>query len=78
MSEDHTDEPGQELHRKLARERRRAAGPHRWRLGKGRFAQIWGDAPMELTIAELQLFLEGLALVGKVRVSPAKLCLWSP
>lgn len=45
------------------------------RLEKGRFAQVWGDTPVELTIAELQLFLEGSNLVGKVRVSPAKLCL---
>jgi len=45
------------------------------RLEKGRFAQVWGDTPAELTVAELQLFLEGSHLVGKVRVSPAKLCL---
>ena len=45
------------------------------RLEKGRFAQLWGDTPVELTMSELQLFLEGSALVGKVRVSPAKLCL---
>ena len=45
------------------------------RLEKGRFARVWGDATMELTMAELQLFLEGSSLVGKVRVSPAKLCL---
>jgi transposase len=45
------------------------------RLEKGRFAQLWGDDPIELTVAELQLFLEGSALVGKVRVSPARLCL---
>jgi len=45
------------------------------RLEKGRFAQVWGDPPIELTMAELQLFLEGSSLVGKVRVSPAKLCL---
>lgn len=45
------------------------------RLEKGRFAQLWGEAPLELTMAELQLFLEGSGLVGKVRVSPAKLCL---
>ena len=45
------------------------------RLEKGRFAQLWGDPPIELTMAELQLFLEGSHLVGKVRVSPAKLCL---
>ena len=45
------------------------------RLEKGRFAQLWGEPPLELTMAELQLFLEGSGLVGKVRVSPAKLCL---
>jgi transposase len=45
------------------------------RLEKGRFAQVWGEPPSELTMAELQLFLEGSSLVGKVRVSPAKLCL---
>ena len=31
MSEDHLDDLGQELHRKLARERRRAGGTRRWR-----------------------------------------------
>jgi transposase len=45
------------------------------RLERGRFAHLWGEARMELTVAELQLFLEGSALVGKVRVSPAQLCL---
>ena len=45
------------------------------RLEKGRFAQVWADSPLELTMAELQLFLEGSSLVGKVRVSPEKLCL---
>ena len=45
------------------------------RLGQGRFAHLWGDPPIELTMAELQLFLEGSGLVGKVRVSPEKLCL---
>jgi transposase len=45
------------------------------RLEKGRFAQVWGEDTLELTMAELQLFLEGSGLVGKVRVSPAKLCL---
>ena len=44
------------------------------RLEKGRFAQLWGEAAQELTMAELQLFLEGSGLVGKVRVSPAQLC----
>lgn len=45
------------------------------RLEKGRFAHVWGEDTLELTVAELQLFLEGSALVGKVRVSPAALCL---
>lgn len=45
------------------------------RLEKGRFAHLWGEDTLELTVAELQLFLEGSALVGKVRVSPAALCL---
>lgn len=45
------------------------------RLEKGRFAQLWGQDTQELTHSELQLFLEGSSLVGKVRVSPAKLCL---
>ena len=45
------------------------------RLEKGRFAQVWGEDTLELTVAELQLFLEGSVLVGKVRVSPAALCL---
>lgn len=45
------------------------------RLEKGRFAKVWGEDILELTQAELQLFLEGSALVGKVRVSPAQLCL---
>ncbi len=45
------------------------------RLEKGRFAQVWGEPPIELTAAELSLFLEGSGLVGKVRISPEKLCL---
>jgi transposase len=45
------------------------------RLEKGRFAQVWGEDTLELTMSELQLFLEGSALVGKVRISPQKLCL---
>lgn len=44
------------------------------RLERGRFAQVWGEPPTELTMAELALFLEGSSLVGKVRVSPEKLC----
>jgi transposase len=45
------------------------------RLEKGRFARVWGESATELTVAELDLFLEGSQLVGEVRVSPAKLCL---
>ncbi len=45
------------------------------RLEKGRFACLWGEGTLELTIAELQLFLEGSSLVGKMRMSPEKLCL---
>lgn len=47
------------------------------RLEKGCFARLWGGnaASLELTMAELQLFLEGSKLVGKVAVSPQKLCL---
>lgn len=45
------------------------------RLEKGRFARVWGEDTVELTKAELELFLEGSTLVGKVRISPAKLCI---
>ena len=48
------------------------------RLERGQFANLWSGpdrAEIELTTAELQLFLEGSALVGKVAVSPRKLCL---
>lgn len=45
------------------------------RLEKGLFAQVWGEEHIELTMSELQLFLEGSSLVGKVRISPNKLCL---
>lgn len=45
------------------------------RLEKGRFAHLWGEETLELTLSELQLFIEGSSLVGKVRISPDKLCL---
>jgi transposase len=48
------------------------------RLERGQFANLWSGtekAEIELTAAELQLFLEGSLLVGKVPVSPRKLCL---
>ena len=44
------------------------------RLEKGRFASVWRDAGrpvLKLTMTELQLFLEGSELVGKVVLSPA-------
>ncbi len=44
------------------------------RLERGRFACLWRDATaaaVRLTISELQLFLEGSALVGRVALSPA-------
>jgi len=44
------------------------------RLEQGRFACLWRDAAarvVRLTISELQLFLEGSALVGRVALSPA-------
>lgn len=43
------------------------------RLAKGRFACLWsGEAgePLRLTRAELNLFLEGAALEGKLPMSP--------
>lgn len=47
------------------------------RLEKGRFARLWGGedtTSVELTMSELSLFLEGSKLVGKVPVSPARMC----
>ncbi len=44
------------------------------RLERGRFASLWRDADarsMRLTMSELQLFLEGSTLVGRVALSPA-------
>jgi transposase len=43
------------------------------RLEKGRFARVWsedGDTPITLTISELELFLDGSTLVGRVALSP--------
>ena len=48
------------------------------RIEKGRFAKLWAGedhTTLELTMSELQLFLEGSRLVGKVAISPQKLCL---
>jgi transposase len=42
------------------------------RLERGRFANLWqpSSSPVRLTTSELQLFLEGSTLVGRVRLSP--------
>ena len=43
------------------------------RLERGRFAPLWraeGDDPITLTISELDLFLEGSTLVGRVPLAP--------
>lgn len=48
------------------------------RLERGRFARLWAgedSAELALTTSELQLFLEGSKLVGKVAVSPQEMCL---
>jgi transposase len=44
------------------------------RLERGRFACLWRDADarvVRLTMSELQLFLKGSTLVGRVALSPA-------
>ena len=44
------------------------------RLERGRFACLWREPPtaaLRLTMSELQLFLEGSALVGRLPLSPA-------
>ena len=43
------------------------------RLERGRFADLWreeGDPPIALTVTELDLFLDGSALVGTITLSP--------
>jgi transposase len=48
------------------------------RLERGRFACLWRDATavvVQLTMSELQLFLEGSTLVGRVALSPAPFAL---
>jgi transposase len=43
------------------------------RLERGRFARLWreeGDDPITLTVSELDLFLDGSTLVGRVALSP--------
>jgi transposase len=46
------------------------------RLERGRFARLWrddGDAPIMLTVSELDLFLDGSTMVGRVALSPPAL-----
>jgi transposase len=46
------------------------------RLEKGRFAALWRAdtaAPITLTVSELDLFLDGSALVGRVALTPPAL-----
>lgn len=46
------------------------------RLERGRFACLWGKEVGEtvrLTLSELQLFLEGSKLVGKIPLSPPEM-----
>ncbi len=43
------------------------------RLERGRFASLWrddADTPIVLTISELDLFLDGSTLVGRVALAP--------
>ena len=50
------------------------------RLEQGRFAALWREehaATLTLTMSELQLFLEGSALVGRLTLSPAPFVLRS-
>lgn len=46
------------------------------RLERGRFATVWREAaaePVTLTVSELDLFLDGSALVGRVALTPPAL-----
>lgn len=46
------------------------------RLERGRFAALWRDEgadPITLTVSELDLFLDGSALVGRVALTPPAL-----
>lgn len=50
------------------------------RLERGRFAAVWrgdGEAPMTLTVSELDLFLDGSTLVGRLALTPAPLTQFS-
>jgi transposase len=45
------------------------------RLEQGRFARLWSEegVTVRLTLSELQLFLEGSKLVGKISLSPPEM-----
>ena len=45
------------------------------RLEQGRFARLWSEEgeTVRLTLSELQLFLEGSKLVGKISLSPPEM-----
>jgi transposase len=46
------------------------------RLERGRFARLWrdeGDTPITLTVSELDLFLDGSTIIGRVALSPPPL-----
>lgn len=46
------------------------------RLERGRFASLWrpeGTDPITLTVSELDLFLDGSAMVGRVALTPPAL-----
>lgn len=50
------------------------------RLERGRFARLWsddGDTPITLTVSELDLFLDGSTIVGRVALSPPALTQFS-
>lgn len=50
------------------------------RLERGRFAALWRDeaaGPMTLTVSELDLFLDGSALVGRMPLTPPTLTQFS-
>jgi transposase len=50
------------------------------RLERGRFATLWrdaGEAPITLTVSELDLFLDGSTLIGRVALSPPALTQFS-
>ena len=46
------------------------------RLEQGRFTRLWSEAacvePLRMTLSELQLFLEGTSLEGRLPLSPAQ------